>query len=411
MRVKRWWRECRSILGMLAVFASVTATLRGQETLLHSFNNNDGQQPIGGLIVDASGNLYGTTFYGGAHGAGTVYKLTPGTSGWTETVLHSFNDTGVDGFWPNDRVTMDGSGNLYGTTFFGGAFGVGIVFELSPGTGGGWTEKTLHNFSAGSGDGTYPHTSLVFDAAGNLYGTTAGGGANGYGAVFELSPTVGGVWNETVYSFSSTDGAGPYGALVFDAAGNLYGTTYNGGASTACLYGCGTVYELSPNAGGGWTQKVLHSFHKVDGANPPAGLTIDADGVLYGMTSQGGAYNYGTAFELRRRVDGSWREQTLHNFNANGRDGYNPSSAMILDAAGNLYGTTSTGGAHGRGMAFELVRNAQWGERILYSFSRNGGGGAFDPFSGLVFDAAGNLYGTAESGGAKGYGGVFEITP
>ena len=411
MLVKRISMGCRGSFAVIALSVCVTAVLYAQETVLHSFNNSDGQQPVGGLIFDGAGNLYGTTFYGGAYGAGTVYQLTPGTGGWTETVLHSFSDAGIGGSWPNDRVTMDASGNLYGTTFFGGASGVGTVFELSPGSGGIWTEKILHNFATDGSDGTYPHTSLIFDAAGNLYGTTAGGGASGDGTVFELSPASGGGWNETVFSFSGSNGAAPYGALIFDAAGNLYGTTANGGGSTACTAGCGTVFELMPNAGGGWTERVLHSFHKADGANPSAALVFDSAGFLYGIAGGGGAYNYGTVFELGRRADGSWRQRTLHNFNANGRDGYYPQGALILDAAGNLYGTASAGGAHGRGAAFELQRSLAWSEKILYSFSRNSGGDDFDPFSGLIFDSAGNLYGTAESGGTQGYGAVFEITP
>jgi uncharacterized repeat protein (TIGR03803 family) len=397
----------KAILAMVLA-VSATAIVCAQETVLHSFDNNDGMQPVGGVIFDASGNLYGTTFYGGTYGSGTVYELTPGTSGWTETVLHSFNGTGLDGSWPNNNVVLDASGNIYGTTFFGGAFGVGTVFELSAATGGGWTEKILHNFTAKGGDGTYPHTGLVFDTSGNLYGTASGGGANSDGIVFELSPAVGGGWTESVFSFSGTNGAFPYGGVIIDGSGNLYGTTSSGGSSSACHLGCGTVYELTPIAGGGWTEKVLHSFNNTDGANPAAAVVFDAAGHLFGMTGQGGAYNYGGVFELVHTAGGSWRAKILHNFNNTG-DGYNPAGALITDAGGNVYGTTSNGGAYGHGTVFELKRSTSWSEKILYSFSVKGGVGAYDPFSGVTLDAAGNLYGTAESGGANGDGAVFEI--
>lgn len=398
---------------MLAMFLAtlfVTGIAFAQETVLHTFNNSDGDEPIAGVIFDTSGNIYGTTFYGGANGVGEVFELTPQGSGWTETVLHSFNNTGVDGFYANSGLVFDAFGNLYGTTFWGGDFNVGTVFELSPTTGGGWTEQVVHSFDNHGGDGTYPHGGLILDASGNIYGTAGGGGANGYGIVYELTPAGGGAWTETVlHSFASTDGAQPEASLTFDGSGNLYGTTEFGGSYSACTGGCGTVFELSPATGGGWTETVLRSFNAADGANPGAAVIFDKAGNLFGTA--GGASGNGPVFELLHSAGGDWREKIVHRFSP--EEGNNPST-LIFDNDGNLYGPTATGGAHNRGTIFELRRTAggQWGEKILYSFGPKGG---YNPAPGLVFDGAGNLYGAALSGANSscldGCGTVFKITP
>ncbi len=337
MRGQRLSSRLKKNLAVLAVTFFVMGTWAfAQETTLLSFDNRDGNEPIAGLIIDASGNLYGTTFYGGADGVGTVFKLAPTGSGWTETVLYSFKDTGIDGQWANTRLAFDVSGNLYGTTFFGGAFGYGTVFELSPNPNGSWTEKLLHSFDNHGGDGTYPHSDVTVDAAGNVYGMTASGGANGDGVVFELTPTTGGAFTETLlHNFSGPDGANPYGPVTFDGSGNLYGTTASGGSSSACTDGCGTVFELSPATGGGWTEKVLRSFDNTDGANPYGGV-IFASGNLYGTTSQGAHGNFGAVFELTPAAGGGWREKILHNFNPHVGDGFNPSATLLFDSARNL---------------------------------------------------------------------------
>jgi len=402
-------------IGLTLMLAMFTATLfvngsaSAQETVLHAFNNSDGDEPIAGVIFDASGNIYGTTFYGGANGVGEVFELTPQGSGWTETVLHSFNNTGVDGFYANSSLVFDGSGNLYGTTYWGGDFNVGTVFELSPAAGGGWTEKVVHSFDNHGGDGTYPHGGLIVDGSGNIYGTAAAGGASEHGIVYELTPT-GGDWTETIlYSFTGTDGAQPEASLTFDGSGNLFGTTEFGGSSSACTGGCGTVFELSPTTGGGWTETVLLSFNTADGANPGAAVVFDKAGNLYGTA--GGASGNGPVFELAHIAGGGWREKIVHRFSP--EDGNNPST-LLLDAAGNLYGPTATGGAHNRGTIFELryTTGGQWGEKILYSFGPKGG---YNPAPGLVLDGAGNLYGAALSGANSsclgGCGTVFKITP
>jgi len=281
-----------------------------KETVLYSFNNDgaDGEYPQAGLILDASGNLYGTTVAGGAEGSGTVFELTNKAGKWEETILYSFNNNGNDGVYPDGGLTLGPSGDLYGTTYYGGPWNFGTVFELKSTTGGDWKERVLHSFNGS--DGRAPEATLIFDALGNLYGTTQLGGGKSYGAVFELTPAAGGKWEETVlHSFadSDQDGSSPEASLVFDGSGNLYGTTVGGGAG-GCLEGtgCGTVFELTPAAGGGWSTKVLYSFkdNGKDGIYPQAGLITDASGNLFGTTSGGGGNSAcqdqcGTIFEIR----------------------------------------------------------------------------------------------------------------
>jgi uncharacterized repeat protein (TIGR03803 family) len=381
----------------------------------YSYPYTDGASPLADLIFDAAGNLYGTTDGGGTYSSGTVFELTPTKGGgWTEQVLYSFNPSIGDGYYPFAGLIFDAAGNLYGTTSAGGGNGgQGTVFELTPAQGGGWTEKALYSFT-GYPDGGNPRSGLIFDAAGNLYGTTFRGGTDGAGTVFELTLSKGGGWTEQVlYTFTGMDGRQPYAGLIFDAAGNLYGTTSGGGT-----IGYGTVFELAPKAGGGWTEQVLYNFGSgSDGAFPQAALIFDAAGNLYGTTEEGGTngYNgYGTVFELTPAQGGGWTEQALHSFNYNATDGAYPYYGnLISDAAGNLYGTTNAGGTYGVGMVFELARTGLPGpprRRVLYSFKYNGTDGN-SPLAGLIFDAAGNLYGTTSAGGAYGGGTVFELTP
>ena len=341
------------------------------EKKLHNFgiNGTDGVYPQAGLIFDAAGNLYGTTADGGDYGVGTVFELTPnGSGGWTEKKLHNFGINSADGNSPSASLIFDAAGNLYGTTQYGGDFpcdllGCGTVFELTPDGSGGWTEKKLHNFGINEKDGIYPRAGLIFDGAGNLYGTTYQGGSgpcsSGCGTVFELTPTDDGGWTEKkLHSFglNSKDGIYPFAGLVFDAAGNLYGTTYQGGDFTCGDSGCGTVFELT-RTGGRWLEKKLHNFgNGTDGANPYAGLTFDAAGNLYGTTAQGGDYNNGTVFELTPNGSGGWTERKLHNFGINNKDATLPQAGLIFDDAGNLYGTTAEGGDDSGGTVFEITR-------------------------------------------------------
>jgi len=405
----------RAILAVFAVLLLVTSTraVAQQETVLYSFTGTtDGSTPHAGLIFDAVGNLYGTTSQGGAYGFGTAFELTPTAGGsWTETVLHNFNNNGIDGSYPLCCLIFDSSGNLYGTTWQGGAYGYGTVFELTPSAGGSWTETLLHSFK--DADGSTPGAGLIFDSVGNLYGTTLGGGGYRSGTVFELTPTVGGGWTEKVlYNFKQKgkrDGARP-NALIFDASGNLYGTTAVGGA-----YNFGTAFELTPRTGGNWTERLLHSFQHSpkDGDDPEAGLIFDASGNLYRTTGAGGKYSssVGTVFELSPIAGGGWTEKVLHNFLNHGNDGTEIEAGLTFDAAGNLYGTANSGGAYGFGTAFELTPTAggSWTETVLHSFGDNGTDGTNPGDGDLIFDAVGNLYGTTVYGGAYGWGTVFEI--
>jgi uncharacterized repeat protein (TIGR03803 family) len=420
------------VFGFLAIAAPLFAA--SKEKVLYSFCTiyacKDGGDPTADLIFDAAGNLYGTTDSGGASGAGTVFELSPGADGtWTETVLYSFCPGGwpcADGQQPQGGLIFDATGNLYGTTSGGGnfCFGItscGVVFRLTPGTNGTWTETVLYSFCSASGctDGASPNASLVLDAAGNLYGTTEmggsyGSGCKGYGCgtVFELKPGANGTWTETVlHSFGNgKDGTYPFAGLIFDAAGNLYSTTVMGGP-----YGWGTVFELTPNANGKWSEKVLHAFsYGKGGESPWAGLIFDTYGNLYGTTEAGGAHNVGTAFELTPGAGGKWKEKVLHTFNGEDRkDGSNPVAGLIFDTAGNVYGTTTWGGPYGWGTVFELTPNAngRWTEKVLHFFNGDGRKDGGNPYAGLILDAAGNLYGTTTVGGANVNGTVFEITP
>lgn len=411
-------RFFRFALSTFAALLLVAGIASAQETVIYSFYSTFGDAlPIGGLTADASGNLYGTTFYGGVYGNGMVYKLSPGASGWQISVLYSFNPNGTDGWGPSSPPVFDAQGNLYGSTEFGGTgscsiFGCGTVYELSPTGDATWKETILHNFN--DSDGKQIHAGLIIDSFGNLYGMATGGGVYASGTVFELSPS-GGTWNFSLLHqfFGGTDGAHPLDALTLDGAGNLYGTTYEGGGtSAACKYGCGTVFKLSP-ANGTWTETTLHNFttSTTGGASPTCKLTIDAAGNLYGTTSSGGgALNAGVVFELTQHAN-VWIETVLHNFNQHSGDGNGPSNSVAFDAAGNLYGMTIGGGSHGRGTAFELTPTAggAWTETMLNNFSGQGAGGYF-PNSGPLF-VNGNMYGIAASGGRNNQGTVFEVAP
>ena len=330
------------------VFELVNSSGNYTEKTLYAFTGgSDGQFPFyGALISDSSGNLYGTTLGGGAAGWGTVFELVNSSGNYTEKVLYSFSG-GSDGGSPIGGLIADSSGNLYGTTTAGGVANTGTVFELVNSSGN-YTEKTLYAFTGGS-DGAAATDSLIIDSSGNLYGTTQYGGASGNGTVFELVNSSGNYTEKVLYSFAGgSDGANPVGGLVFDSSGNLYGTTVNGGAS-----GKGTVFELV-NSSGNYTEKVLYSFAggSSSGANPGAGLIADASGNLYGTTILGGAAGNGTVFELVNS-SGNYTEKVLYSFTG-GSDGANPVAGLIADASGNLYGTTTSDGAGFVGTVFKI---------------------------------------------------------
>ena len=334
-----------------------------------------------------------------------------------DKVIYRFQG-GADGSNPVSNLIADRAGNLNGTTEYGGAGGYyGTVFELTPPSKAGetWTQATLYSFG-NHGDGARPTAGLVFDRAGNLYGTTSDSNAGGYGEIFELSPpaVAGGAWTETVlYSFQGgADGAYPYGGVIFDETGNLYGTTGS------------TVFQLRPPVirGGAWTLDVLHEFKSLtdDGWNSVAGLVRDLRGNLYGTTEWGGtahppdcgSLGCGTVFEVSPPLapGGAWREQVLHSFTA-GTDGFIPFSSVALDASDNLYGTTYSGGTLGGGTLFQMTPPTQqggaWTEAVIHSFNYGYKDGAA-PQAGPIMDAAGNLYGTAEFGGDDCY---YNTTP
>lgn len=327
-------------------------------SVLHVFTDPDGAYPWGGLVRDKAGNLYGTASAGGAHAGGTVFKLMPTSGGaWKEEAIHNFYSWPGDGNGPWAGLVMDQAGNLYGTTLAGGVCGNGTVFEVSPSASGGWIESVLYSFGCAPSDGNNPRAPLILDNAGNLFGTTSAGGStncggNGCGTVFELTPT-GSVWTESVlHSFQGVDGESLLAGLVFDAAGNLYGTAAGGGAQ-----GYGAVFELTP-AVSGWTENVIYSFQQgpKDGNSPRGSLIFDAAGNLHGTASSGGNGNYGSVFTLTPNSNGGWTESNFFLFSLSG--GAFPMSALVLDSSGNLYGTTYGGGAaksvEGFGVVFEI---------------------------------------------------------
>jgi uncharacterized repeat protein (TIGR03803 family) len=343
-----------------------------KEIVLHTFlGGSDGVNPSSSLVSDGAGNLYGTTGGGGsqqcsgyADCGGIAFELSPSAHGWKESVLYRFgkeNNRGLVPYIPTAGLVLDSAGNLYGTTFEGGdpgcdSYGCGTVYKLSHSDGGQWQKELLHRFHGGS-DGSYPRGTLVFDHFGNLYGTAGGGGANGYGIVFKLSPDSGGKWTESVlYSFKGPamgDGSAPFGGVIFDNSGNLYGTTFQGGNSKDCSpSGCGVAFELSPTETGPWKETVLHAFQGADGSNPESTLTLDSAGNLYGCAAPSNYLGGGVVFELSRGSKG-WTEKVLHTF-GKGFDGGAPSGPLVLDSAGNIYGATIVGGANGNGTVFEL---------------------------------------------------------
>jgi len=372
------------------VIAAYPAQAQTEKVLYNFTGGRDGQSPQSGLTPHG-GNLYGTTYSGGLR-YGTVFELTPNGGGWTQTVLYAFSG-GADGRYPAYMsVIFDSAGNLYGTTVEGGTNNSGVVFELSP-NGKNWTESVLYNFcsQADCADGEYPVSSLIMDAAGNLFGGTDNG-------VFELSPSGGG-WTEQViynYGVDSENSSG----LTMDAGGNIFGIIY----VHTYRQEYSKVFELSPNGGGGWTPTVLHKFGGVDANGTPV---LDQAGSLYGTTGPS-KKNNGTIYKLTEK-NGKWMNKPLHVFN--GGDGNYPWGGLVFDSAGNIYGTTLYGGQYGFGTVFELVATARknkYTEKILWDFNQANGA---VPVNSLLLNDSGNIYGTTMGGGSNGQGVVFELTP
>ena len=323
-------------------------------TVLYSFTGGaDGGEPYKGVTLDAQGNLYGTAVTGGSGscegGCGVAYKLTYSGGTWTQTVIHAFTG-GDDGSGPGARLTIDRHGNLYGMAPTGGANGLGTIYQIYKDGTGNWTLKVIHTFTGGA-DGATGSAGKMLLHGGHLYGAATAGGIYGNGTAFELTPTQSGEWTfKTIYSFKGQPDAGfPYGGLLFDASGNLYGTTYYDGA-----YDFGAVYELAPRPAGEWKEKVLYSFRGgSDGQNSISNLVMDAAGNLYGTTSEGGLGS-GVIFELTPMPSAPWVETVPHRFSGppDGAFAYN---GMVADGSGNFYGATVHGGADDEGSVYQFT--------------------------------------------------------
>ena len=398
-----------------SIFHQVGATevADPQLTTLVNFNYTDGATPINGLIADAHGDLFGTTDTGGANGDGTVFEIAKTASGYasTPTTLVSFN--GTDGISPDGSLIADAHGDLFGTTTDGGAsgqFGDGTVYEIAKtATGYASTPTTLVSFDGT--DGKSPEGSLIADAHGDLFGTTTDGGASGQfgpGTVFEIVKTATGYASTptTLVSFNGTNGAYPTGSLIADAHGDLFGTTEAGGANNA-----GTVFEIVKTATGyASTPTTLVSFNGTDGISPGETLIADAHGDLFGTTSAGGANGDGTVFEIAKTATGyASTPTTLVSFD--GGNGAFPVAGLIADTHGDLFGTTRFGGANGDGTVFEIAKTANGYASTPTTLVSFNGTDGFSPDAGsLIADNHGDLFGTAVEGGANGDGTVFEIT-
>jgi uncharacterized repeat protein (TIGR03803 family) len=376
-------------------------------TTLASFGGPDGSRPEADLIFDAAGDLFGTTGFGGPSGFGTVFEIANNGGGYASapTTIGSF--TGTDGKHPFADLITDAAGDLFGTTYGGGANRSGTVFEIAN-TGGGYASAptTLVTFSGA--DGKNPECGLITDAAGDLFGTTLGGGPNGDGTVFEIAKTQDGYASAptTLVSFDFTNGENPAAGLIADSAGDLFGTTVGGGANG----NFGTVFEIVKTTDGyASAPTTLVSFTGHDGYGPVGGLMVDTAGDLFGTTYGGGANGYGTVFEIAKTADGyASTPTTLVSFTSS--DGAGPQGSLIIDAAGDLFGTTYRGGTDGYGTVFEIAKTYTGyasAPTTLVNFTV--ANGAY-PDGALATDAAGNLYGTTVYGGKHNEGTVFEIT-
>jgi uncharacterized repeat protein (TIGR03803 family) len=400
------------LIAAMIVLTLGSVAFAGTEKTLHSFTDATGNGPTTGVIFDAAGNLYGTTFEGDSKtcnnnefGCGVVFEMSPQANGtWSYNVIYAFTG-GADGLHPSTQLVFDAAGNLYGATFgpVNTHASYGTVYELSPNGDGTWKFSLLYTFPGGNGGGQ-PNW-LVIDGSGNLYGTAQEGGSFGQGIVFELSPSSGAWKFSLVHTFTGCQDGGLPLSLAFDAKGNLYGTSELGGLKCSPSSG-GTIFQLIPNTGGGWHESVLDSFDDGPSGGAPRSLIFDAAGNMYGVGSEGGKNNNtGVVFKLTPGSNGKWSETVLHNFN--GQNGISPQS-LVLGSDGQLYGSTKNGPAD-FGLVFELANQAGAPENVVYEFT--GGTDGNQPQGPIILDQAGNIYGTTGNGGANDVGAVFEITP
>ena len=397
----------RKGLAPLFVLALSLATATAATTdVIFSFEEDNGEYADTDLETDSAGNIYGTTVLGGDHGSGTVFQLSPTHSGWVQTVLYSFTG-GADGGEPYKGVSIDRQGNLYGTAVTGGSGGCeggcGVVYKLTN-SGGTWTQTVIHAFTGGN-DGSGPGARVTVDSGGNVYGMTPTGGTYGLGTIYKIHPQ-GSSWNfQVIHTFTGgADGSsGSAGRMLLNQR-HLYGAATTGGA-----YGSGVVFELTPTSVGEWDFKTLYSFRGQPDGSFPYGALLRVSGKLYGTTYYGGENGIGTVYELSPRQTGEWSERVIYSFQ-NGSDGNSPISNLVRDNAGNLFGTTSEGGA-GSGTIFKLspTGGGQWTESVVHAFAGPPDGGF--SYNGMVVDRSGNFYGATVHGGTDDDGCVYQFTP
>ena len=414
MRTTRFMQVTGLAVAILALAAISWrgANAAGKAEVLHSFGDGGGEYPATDLVVDGAGHIYGTTTQGGDWNSGTVFQLTRTGDGWSESVLYSFT-SGADGSQPYNGVTLDAQGNIYGTAVTGGTGqacegGCGVVYKLTR-SGGNWTQSVLYNFTGGN-DGAGPGAGLTFDQNGSLYGMTPIGGEFGLGVIYQLTPQPNGEWTQSVihtFTGGTDGGTGSAGRLLLHS-GSLYGVATVGG-----LHAKGTAFRLSRSPEGKWRLKTLYAFQGQPDAGFPYGALIrDAAGNFYGTTYYDGRYGYGAVFQLTPGPADTWTERVLYSFK-NGLDGANPISHLNLDASGNLYGTTSEAGAPGCscGTIFKLTpsEGGRWRQSVAHAF-RGAPDGAY-AYNGMVAGPAGSFYGSTVIGGTDDDGVIYEFVP
>ncbi len=400
---------------VLTAIASLTAALPGHSAraattqVIYSFaGDEDGEYTDTDLVMDSAGNLYGTSVQGGAYGGGTVWELSPSGNSWTHKILYSFTG-GADGGEPYKGVTLDAYGNLYGTAVTGGGGscegGCGVAYRLTN-NGGTWTQSIIHTFTGGD-DGSGPGARLTVTDSGLIFGMAPTGGQYGCGTIYEIYPHHRGLKFRVIHAFNGTDGiGGSAGALV------LHNDTLYGAATAGGVYGDGTIYQITRNSNSHWKFSVIYNFKgEPDAGFPYGGLMFDGLGNIYGTTYYDGANDVGAVYELSPTDKREWKERLLYSFKEGGGDGNSSIANLVSDTAGNLYGTTSEGGTAGKGVIFALTPGARhgWSESVVHSFA-GPPDGAF-AYNGMVGDGAGNFYGATVHGGADDEGAIYKFTP